>query len=77
MEGTEGYEHAAASSLLNAGLPVAVINPRHVRDFALAVGTIAKTDPIDSKILAYFAKAIQPPVRRIADQKDKELGQLL
>jgi transposase len=63
MEATGGHEYASAYSLMKAGLPVAVVNPRQVRDFARAVGKLAKTDPIDAKTLAHFGEAVQPPVR--------------
>jgi transposase len=61
LEATGGHEYAAAYALMKAGLPVAVVNPRQVRDFARAVGKLAKTDPIDAKILAHFGEAVQPP----------------
>ncbi|HMF79132.1 MAG TPA: IS110 family transposase [Bryobacteraceae bacterium] len=77
MEATGGHEYAVAHSLMKAGLPVAVVNPRQVRDFARAVGKLAKTDPIDAKILAHFGEAIQPPVRPIADEQLEEIGQLV
>jgi transposase len=75
LEATGGYEHAPAYNLLKAGLAVAIINPRQVRDFARAVGKLAKTDPIDAKIIAHFAEAVQPPIRPIADQQLEEIGQ--
>jgi transposase len=60
---------------------VAVVNPRQVRDFARAVGKLAKTDPIDAKILSHFAEAVKPPCRPIKDPKLDELvtrhGQLV
>ncbi len=55
LEATGGYEYELALRLGRAGLPVAVVNPRQVRDFARAVGRLAKTDPIDASILAHFA----------------------
>ncbi len=48
LEATGGHEYAAAYALMKAALPVAVVNPRQVRDFARAVGKLAKTDPIDA-----------------------------
>src|SRR3954453_15561581 len=62
---------------MKAGLPVAVVNPRQVRDFARAVGKLAKTDPIDAKILAHFGEAVQPPARPVPDQKLEEIGHLV
>jgi transposase len=77
MEATGGYEYACASRLMEAGFPVAVVNQRQVRDFARAVGRLAKSDPIDAKILAHFAEAVQPPARAIADRKLQEIGHLV
>ncbi len=59
LEASGGYEIAAASELAAAGLPVAVVNPRQVRDFARATGRLAKTDAIDARVLAHFAELIQ------------------
>src|SRR3982751_4472215 len=73
LEATGGHEYAAAYALMKAGLPVAVVNPRQVRSFARAVGKLAKTDLIDAQILAHFAEAVQPPVRRMADQQLTEI----
>lgn len=77
MEATGGHEYASACSLRKAGFPIAVVNPRQVRDFARAVGKLAKTDPIDAKILAHFAEAVQPPVRALPDQQLEEIGHLV
>ena len=56
---------------------MAVVNPRQVRDFARAVEKLAKTDPIDAKILAHFAEAVKPLCRHVKDQKLDELDQLV
>lgn len=77
MEATGGYEYACAYRLMKAGFSVAVVNPRQVRDFARAVGRLAKTDPIDARILAHFAEAVQPPARAVADQQLQEIGHLV
>jgi transposase len=77
LEATGGYEYELAFRLMKAGLPVAVVNPRQVRDFARAVGKLAKTDPIDAKILAHFAEAVKPPCRAVKEQPLEELGQLV
>src|SRR3954447_10928296 len=77
LEATGGHEYAAAYALMKAGLPVAVVNPRQVRDFARAVGKLAKTDPIDAKILAHFGEAVQPPARPVPDQQLEEIGHLV
>jgi transposase len=77
LEATGGYEQELALRLSKAGLPVAVVNPRQVRDFARAVGKLAKTDPIDARILAHFAEAVKPPCRLVKDHQLDELDQLV
>lgn len=62
LEATGGYERAVASALREHELPVVVVNPRQVRDFARALGRMAKTDQIDAKILALYGRAIRPAV---------------
>lgn len=77
LEATGGYEYELALQLGKAGLPVAVVNPRQVRDFAKAVGRLAKTDPIDAKILSHFAEAVKPSTRLVKDPKLDVLDQLV
>ncbi len=77
MEATGGHEHAAAVILSQAGLPVAIANPRQVRAFAVAKGKLAKTDPIDAETLAALVKPVEPPVRAVRDQQLEEIGQLV
>jgi len=77
LEATGGLEIPAALSLNQAGLAVAIVNPRQVRDFARATGKLAKTDAIDAAVLAHFAAAIQPEVRPLASQEDRLLGELV
>lgn len=77
MEATGGVETALASALAAAGVPVAVVNPRQVRDYARACGRLAKTDKIDALILAAFAQAIRPQVRTLKDEETQALGALL
>src|SRR3970040_697524 len=62
MEATGGYETAVATALVAAGLRVAVVNPRQVRDFAKATGRLAKTDRIDAQVIAAFGHAIDPQI---------------
>ena len=69
LEATGGYERAIVAELAAAALPVVVVNPRQVRDFAGATGELAKTDAIDAAILARFGKAIQPEIRPLPDEK--------
>ena len=77
MEATGGLETHLASALAAAGLPVAVVNPRQVRDYARACGRLAKTDRIDAQVLAAFARAIRPQVREPKNDETLELGALL
>ena len=77
LEASGGYEIAAASELAAAGLPVAVVNPRQVRDFARATGRLAKTDLIDAQVLAHFAELIQPHARPLPDAQSRELMALV
>jgi transposase len=77
LEATGGREGSAVAALAAAGLPVAVVNPRQVRDFARAVGQLAKTDVLDAQVLAYFAEAIHPTPRPLPDAQAQELTALL
>ena len=77
MEATGGLETRAASELAARGLPLAVVNPRQVRDFAKATGQLAKTDRIDTQVLCGFARAIRPAVRPIKDELTQQLDDLV
>jgi transposase len=77
MEATGGYETVVAGALAAARLPLAVVNPRQIRDFARATGKLAKTDRLDAAAIAHFAEAIQPPARPIADAQAQALGELV
>jgi transposase len=77
LEATGGYELLAVAGLAAAALPVVVVNPRQVRDFARATGQLAKTDRIDADLLALFADRVRPAVRPIADADAQELDALL
>lgn len=77
LEATGGYELLSVAALVAAQLPVVVVNPRQVRDFAKATGQLAKTDRIDADILARFADVVRPEVRPIADVEAQELEALL
>ena len=74
LEATGGLEVPLASALAAAALPVAVVNPRQVRDFAKATGRLAKTDALDAQVLAHFAEAVRPPVRQLPDDAAQELS---
>lgn len=73
MEATGGYEKLVARTLSNAGLPISVVNPRQVRDFAKAMGQLAKTDKIDGRLIALFGEKIQPAIKPPVDIKQQEL----
>ena len=77
LEATGGYERAVVAELAAAGLPVIVVNPRQVRDFARATGRLAKTDAIDARILAQFGQAIHPEKRPLPSEKQLQLQQQL
>ena len=77
MESTGGLEKILAASLIEASIPVVVVNPRQVRDFARAKGKLAKTDSIDAWILAEFAKEIHPEVRPLSDKQTDEIKAML
>jgi transposase len=77
IEATGGYETAIASALAVAKLPVVVVNPRQVRDFAKAMGQFAKTDKLDARILALFGERMKPPLRTLPDQAQRALADVL
>jgi transposase len=76
LEATGGLEIPVTTALFAAGLPVVVVNPRQVRDFAKALGQLAKTDQLDATVLAHFAAAIQPPLRPVKNAAALELDAL-
>ena len=77
LEATGGMELAVAGELALADVPIAVVNPRHVRDFARAAGKLAKTDALDAQVLAHFAEAMQPEPRPLPDATTRELKALV
>jgi transposase len=77
LEATGGLEVPVAAALATAGIPVAVVNPRQVRDFARATGLLAKTDRLDAHAIARFAAAINPAPRPLPDAQAQELDALL
>jgi transposase len=76
LEATGGLEVPLAGALAADGLPVVVVNPRRVRDFARATGQLAKTDALDAQILAHFAEVIRPAVRPLPDEQTQALAAL-
>lgn len=77
IEATGGHETAVVSALAAAGLPVVVVNPKQVRDFAKAKGHFAKTDKLDAKVLALFGERMKPPLRTLADEAQRALADVL
>lgn len=77
LEATGGYERLCASFLSSLGLPVALVNPREVRDFARAKRILAKTDRLDARVLALFAQAMRPPVRALPTETEQALRDLV
>ena len=75
LEATGGLELPLVAALAAAALPV-VVNPRQVRDFAKATGTLAKTDALDAGVLAHFADAVRPDVRPLKDAETQVLNSL-
>ena len=69
---SSGYETALVGELVDAELPVVVVNPRQVRDFARATGQLAKTDALDARMLALFGERVRPPERTLPDEMWRE-----
>lgn len=77
LEATGGFERIVAVELAANGLPLAIVNPRQIRDFARALGRLAKTDRIDAEIIALFGERVRPEPRPIADESAQELADLV
>lgn len=77
MEATGGFEMAVAAALGAIKLPVAIVNPRQIRDFARATGKLAKTDTLDAAAIAHFAEAIRPAARQLPNEEAQFLGELV
>ncbi len=77
LEATGGFEVTVAAALGSAGLPLAVVNPRQIRDFARCTGKLAKTDALDAAAIAHFAQALHPEPRPLPDAQAQELGELV
>jgi transposase len=74
LEASGGLETVLVGELAAAQLPVAVVNPRQVRDFARANGQLAKTDALDAKVLALFAERMRPPQRALPDEQTRPVA---
>lgn len=77
LEATGTYHRDATAALAQAGVPVAVVNPRQVREFARSVGQLAKTDRLDAAVLARFAAAVRPTPRPLSDALTQGLAALV
>ena len=77
LEATGGLERLVVAAVALAGLPVAVVNPRQVRDFAKATGRVAKTDALDAAALAHFAEAIRPAPHPLPAAQSQALAALV
>jgi transposase len=76
LEATGGFEVPAVSALAAAGLPVVVVNPRQVRNYARAIGQLAKTDRLDARVLASFAERVRPEVRSLPEALHGSFGMI-
>lgn len=77
LEATGGLEIPLTGALAAVGMPVVVVNPRHVRDFARAAGKLAKTDALDAQTLAHFAEVMRPEPRPLPDEQTQTLAAIL
>jgi transposase len=77
LEATGGFERTVAAALAGAELPLAVVNPRQIRDFARATGRLAKTDALDAQSIALFAERIAPEPRPVAGEDAQALAELV
>lgn len=77
LEATGGIEVPVVTEMVAAKLPVVVVNPRQIRDFARATGRLAKTDALDAQVIAHFAAAVQPELRPLPNAQEQELSAVL
>jgi len=77
LEATGGLELPLVAEIASAGLPIAVVNPKRIRDFARSVGQLAKTDKLDARIIAQFAQMVRPGVRHLRTEEEEHLTALL
>ena len=76
LEASGGWELPLVAALAAEELPVVIVNPRQVRDFARATGKLAKTDSLDAAVLAHFAEVVRPTVRPLRDTETQALNSL-
>jgi transposase len=77
LEATGGFEATVAAALAGAGLPLCVVNPRQIRDFARAMGRLAKTDTLDAEVIALFAERVRPQARPLPEPGRSHLAELV
>jgi transposase len=77
MEATSRYHNLLAATLELAGIPVAVVNPRQVKNFARALGTLFKTDPNDARVICEFGRRMEPEVRPAPDEQTQRLAMMV
>ncbi len=77
LEATGGFETVVAAALAAERLPLAVVNPRLIREFARAAGQLAKTDSLDARIIALFAERMRPEPRPLPDEQTQALAELV
>lgn len=77
IEASGGFETVVSAGLMAAGLPVALVNPGHVRAFAVAIGQRAKTDAIDAALIAHFLDATKPTIRPLPDEETRLFADLV
>ena len=77
LEATGGFEASVAAALAAAGLPLCIVNPRQIRDFARAMGRLAKTDTLDAEVIALFAERIRPPARPLPEPERSHFAELV
>ena len=77
MEATGGFEILVAALLVEKGIPTSIVNPRQIHNFASALGTRAKTDELDARMIAQFAAAIKPVPRQLPSGQEAELKELV
>lgn len=76
VEASGGYETHLVVALAEAGLPVCLVNPKRVRDFAKGVGQLAKSDQLDAQVLAFYGRVVQPPLYALETKEQQELAAL-
>src|SRR3954453_11346044 len=77
LEATGGFEATVAAALAGVGLPLCVVNPRQIRDFARAMGRLAKTDTLDAEVIALFAERVRPQARPLPEPERSHLAELV